>query len=622
MFQQDTFESHNGWTGEDRSFPGVGEFVFGAASFDDVSQIDEMNSLKRKDLDEIGEAETKRNKLELADKPASFANVIEETSFDRAVGGRQGGPQDEVPLMLDDQEVLALSDALSEDAISSDSFDEGESGEDESADEDNEEAELGDDEDDDAVSGKAQGGGRPSGGKTVQGVRRKASAAGATKKQQSITAAGAATGAGKKARGNYACSKCGLPKRGHVCMIQPRVRRRPAAAAAAAAAAAGMTSAGPFTGHLATSKHVTARQAQKMRTAAAAAAAASLAKVAEDAKPLKPFTVSPTTASSASVAAAAKPVMVDSAAGSCTEYGTPPAALPVVDAPRVPVIRMCHAETQCELDSGNTVRELYLDSQGFPESYAQGILADPTFCVATARTITVSRPPPKNYKPSAPSKTTSSCGPDGLFPAAAPAGSAAPASAASSLLQAAAAAAAAAGGGLLGHHPFAPSHLHHRQPAVAPASASAGAAPSTSQLLQQAAAAAAASAHSPGGGSAGASAPHPLAGALFGSAAAAAAAGSGNGSPPAAAAPTLTLNHLALLMSSYQNTLVAQQQQQQQAKQQAQQTLGLAPSAGASGSGSGGGLDHAALASLLASGGLPVALFNKQHQKVRPNTDA
>lgn len=30
----------------------------------------------------------------------------------------------------------------------------------------------------------------------------------------------------KKNRGNYRCSKCNLPKKGHVCPFQPRYRRR------------------------------------------------------------------------------------------------------------------------------------------------------------------------------------------------------------------------------------------------------------------------------------------------------------------------------------------------------------------------------------------------------------
>ena len=32
----------------------------------------------------------------------------------------------------------------------------------------------------------------------------------------------------KKARGNYRCSKCGQPKKGHVCPYQPRYKRRDA----------------------------------------------------------------------------------------------------------------------------------------------------------------------------------------------------------------------------------------------------------------------------------------------------------------------------------------------------------------------------------------------------------
>eukprot|EP01084_Bolivina_argentea_P113341 202019_1 len=72
---------------------------------------------------------------------------------------------------------------------------------------------------------------------------------------------------------------------------------------------------------------------------------------------------------------------------------------------------MVSTGTQCALDIGGTVRELYLDAQGFPESYANGIIADPSFDVRTAKTITVSRPAPKSYKPKV-STASSGAGPD------------------------------------------------------------------------------------------------------------------------------------------------------------------------------------------------------------------
>jgi len=80
---------------------------------------------------------------------------------------------------------------------------------------------------------------------------------------------------------------------------------------------------------------------------------------------------------------------------------------------RLPLVvvtpKMTSTGSQCELEPANTLRELCLDAQGFAESYAQGILADPSFNLATARTVLVSRPNPKNYRPRA-SKSTASCG--------------------------------------------------------------------------------------------------------------------------------------------------------------------------------------------------------------------
>lgn len=44
----------------------------------------------------------------------------------------------------------------------------------------------------------------------------------------SVAAAAAQAAADEdgRARGGYKCSKCGLPKKGHVCAYQPRLRRR------------------------------------------------------------------------------------------------------------------------------------------------------------------------------------------------------------------------------------------------------------------------------------------------------------------------------------------------------------------------------------------------------------
>jgi hypothetical protein len=162
----------------------------------------------------------------------------------------------------------------------------------------------------------------------------------------------------KKSRGNYACSKCGLPKRGHICPFQTKNRRR---------------------GGL-----VNADFADNQRRI-----------VAAKFKPSGPV------------------IKCDAQVGSDGNTGA-------ISWKPAEEKEMVSTGSQCELTGKEgTVRELYLDAQGFPESYANGILADPSFDVRTARTITVSRPAPKSYKPKV---TTSSCGagPDLVVPPTAP----------------------------------------------------------------------------------------------------------------------------------------------------------------------------------------------------------
>lgn len=282
----------------------IGEVLSEANPFGFPDGESNLGALKVKrannGVDGTEQQATKRSKTMLgAEFTGMLAHVIEET-------------MPESSLLMNDEEFLALSDALTD---SSDSFDE-ESGE--SADEFAFEDEEVVNED------------------------------GTTEKK--------AASAGKKTRGNYACSKCGLAKRGHICAFQPRLRRRAGGMAPVMVQGALMVPAGLDP----------ARQ-QQLR----------IAKV---------------------------PVgRCDMAVGPSTEYVFSESALPS---------RLCSTGTQCELEAGNAVRDLYLDAQGFPESYAQGILADPGFNVATAKTITVSRPIPKSYKPRGKLMTSCGVGPD------------------------------------------------------------------------------------------------------------------------------------------------------------------------------------------------------------------
>lgn len=138
---------------------------------------------------------------------------------------------------------------------------------------------------------------------------------------------------GKSKRGNYLCSKCNLPKKGHICQYQARIRRR-----------------GGSSG-----TRLTPRQLQAAR-------------LARNSKNIPASTTKRFSKSS-----------------------TP---------------RMVSTGTQCEIGD-SVLRSIHLDAQGFPESYANGIFADPSFCIGNAPKVVVSRPPPKNYVPP---KTTSSCG--------------------------------------------------------------------------------------------------------------------------------------------------------------------------------------------------------------------
>lgn len=145
--------------------------------------------------------------------------------------------------------------------------------------------------------------------------------------------------AASKKRGNYLCSKCGLPKKGHICDSEVRVRRR--------SSASGST------------PRMTHRQRQAVR-------------LGRNTK---------TIATAAPVASAPAPPATKAA----------PLTRPVP-------VKMVSTGTQCEIGD-SALRSLYVDSQGFPESYSNGIFADPTFCVESAPKIVVSGPPPKNYVP-------------------------------------------------------------------------------------------------------------------------------------------------------------------------------------------------------------------------------
>ena len=249
---------------------------------------------------------------------------------------------------------------------------------------------------------------------------------------------------GKVERGNYACSKCGQPKRGHVCAFQPRQRRRnPHSNTARSSSAAG-------TGH-ATSSVGAVLPAAAAASSAASEARAGIGNAAMSSSSVvgaAPGTVRNPRHASKIPAAAATTAAVNSAASVHLDTATPAAAATVkaavvvgpdgkcdmavgADRPHasrrrgggkgkasrgsgnhnigkgngrggvVMPANTCCASAQAEMDSAKTVRELYLDAQGFPESYVGGLQADPSFDWVNAPTVQVRRPHPKSYTPPA-----------------------------------------------------------------------------------------------------------------------------------------------------------------------------------------------------------------------------
>jgi len=724
MLGADSFSGKSDWADSVAvSFDNGNEnlFAFDEPAFD-LSEEQIRRSSKRKGVDDADEISAKYNKFKLGATPSfatNGANVIEYEAtpedINEGVVAEEGLPVGLPPLVLLDHEVRGLPDALSDTlSDSTDSFDSG-------FDEDSDDDEERDDEGDADAYGLV-GAGAGGGGAGRKGVKTLQDAHGNMAKNKSGGGGGGGRGGGggghKKARGNYACSKCGLPKRGHVCHIQPRARGRrgsaAAAAAAASSAAAAAAAAPPSLSSSATAvrfggaegggtadavagsttlaetvleagagKHaMTARQAQKRLRAAllanktaagpsfegssaqttnttkAAAAAAALSKAAEESSWAEK--------SASLVQPRTKAVKVNSSCGPSSEYsanrvGNPrqgggggfgPFGFP---APR-PVVRLCHAASQCELGSvsasgpssgGNSVRELYLDCQGFPESYCQGILSDPTFNVLTAKTVTVRRPHPKAYKPPR-TAATASCGsgPDGVSgvsggllasSSASSLSAASAAAAAASMLQQATAAASSLSPASPFPQPFNPFAHAMQQQQLKPGgggvpgvgAANHATAHTTAQLLH-AAVASLGQQHGqqqqqqqqPGTLHGNHSALH----SLFGGGAAAHAqhaAAAASAAPLPAAASALTLNHLALLMSSYQHT----QQQQAQAKQQAQAFAALACQASAATSAVAGGvagLTPASLASLLfpvrTANTAPPPPLQKQQQQQQQQT--
>mmetsp|Transcript_19669 Transcript_19669/g.44652 ORF Transcript_19669/g.44652 Transcript_19669/m.44652 type:complete len:331 (+) Transcript_19669:178-1170(+) len=183
-------------------------FENGPTAFSDLATfaVNRMGSSKRKES-HPSHVESSNAPASKKLKPAlggSFANVIEEP--EHSTGEHEG------ELLMDD-DILALSDALTDALTEEDSYDEDSNSEEE---EEEEEEGFGDDGfgDEDSLTSEA-----PDVGATGKGVRKRG--LGGKKGKGGSGGAG-----GKKARGNYACSKCGMPKRGHSCAVQPRVRRR------------------------------------------------------------------------------------------------------------------------------------------------------------------------------------------------------------------------------------------------------------------------------------------------------------------------------------------------------------------------------------------------------------
>mmetsp|Transcript_84757 Transcript_84757/g.169646 ORF Transcript_84757/g.169646 Transcript_84757/m.169646 type:complete len:572 (+) Transcript_84757:151-1866(+) len=243
MLGADSFSGKSDWADSVAvSFDNGNEnlFAFDEPAFD-LSEEQIRRSSKRKGVDDADEISAKYNKFKLGATPSfatNGANVIEYEAtpedINEGVVAEEGLPVGLPPLVLLDHEVRGLPDALSDTlSDSTDSFDSG-------FDEDSDDDEERDDEGDADAYGLV-GAGAGGGGAGRKGVKTLQDAHGNMAKNKSGGGGGGGRGGGggghKKARGNYACSKCGLPKRGHVCHIQPRARGRRGSAAAAAAAA-------------------------------------------------------------------------------------------------------------------------------------------------------------------------------------------------------------------------------------------------------------------------------------------------------------------------------------------------------------------------------------------------
>jgi hypothetical protein len=212
---------------------------------------------------------------------------------------------------------------------------------------------------------------------------------------------------GEKARGNYACAKCGLPKRGHVCAFSPH--RSPALDTQEnrrCAGGGGGSGGGGGKGHL----HLGAPRHDDSEPRALAAA----------------FTA----ADAATAHKASMGGMTPPKSSRCFGAGpsTPYVRRPITDNHNSPLghaagprasgmdgrpspVAMASTGSQCEVGGRAwAARELYLDAQGFAESYAWGLAFDPGFDWQAAKTVTVSRPPPRSFAASSERVAVASCG--------------------------------------------------------------------------------------------------------------------------------------------------------------------------------------------------------------------
>jgi len=244
----------------------------------------------------------------------------------------------------------------------------------------------------------------------------------------------------KVERGNYACSKCGQPKRGHVCAFQPRQRRRnqnnnnnnnnnnksssngAGHAHASAHAVLGAVTTDSATG----SEAVTGTSSSSSVAVVGGASAGST--TGRNPRPSSKLSAATTTTATAGGAATATDISSATAYVKTTVVVGPDGKCDMAvgaDRPNAPrrrgngkgkasrgnnsgsgsdgavvmPLNMCCSSAQAEMDAAKTARELYLDAQGFPESYAGGLQADPSFDWVNAPTITVRRPHPKSYTP-------------------------------------------------------------------------------------------------------------------------------------------------------------------------------------------------------------------------------